>query len=764
MQRTFVLGAVAVAMLALTGCSKGPEATAKELQEHLQRGDAFAAQKKFAEANVEYRNAAALAPRNGEVRFKLAESYGELRQTANAFREFIRAADLLPNDPKVQLRAGNLLLLAGRFEDAQSRAQRVLERQPRNVEALLLNANALARLKKLDDALAGVEEAISIEPERASLYRALAGVQMLRGERDDALASYRKAVEVDPKSVPARLAMAHFWASDGKLVEAEQELKAALQADPQNTTANRALAELYLVTGRVALAEPLIKTAAGAAKGGDGAIMLGDFYLRTRRQQEAKAQYEAVTPEMGRNFVVARVRLAAIARAAGDSVTALDQVAKGLSKAPNDASALALRSSLLREKGDVAGAMSAAKEAVTANPNSASAQFALGRAHEASREVDLAIAAFQRAAQLDANFVDVDLELAGLYLETGQVDAADTWAQSALKKAPESIPALLAVSSVSLAKRDVQAAEPVIRRLTARLPRDPRVLNKVGQLELLKRNRAGAQAAYEKVLETDASNTEALAGFVGIQLQAKRYDLVKSRINAAVQKSPKDGQLLVISARAHAVMQDYARAEQLLRSAIEVSPDLMDGYSLLARILVVEGKADTALKEMEALAARKPDLPGPHLMAGFIYGIQQKKSEAKAAYRRALDIDPKTPIAANNLAYLMADDGENLDEALELAQLAKQMMPKASDVSDTLGWVYYKRGLYGPAVDALREARERAPNDVTIQYHLGLALHRSGQTDEGRKLLEGALKASPAASEAEAARNAIASSARGGAR
>jgi tetratricopeptide (TPR) repeat protein len=435
-----------------------------------------------------------------------------------------------------------------------------------------------------------------------------------------------------------------------------------------------------------------------------------------------------------------------------------------LKQVPNDADSLALRSSLLREKGDVAGALAAAKEAVSSNPNSATGQFALGRAHEASREFEPAIAAFNKAAQLDSSFVDVDLELAGLYLAAGQVDSADTWAHSALKKAPESLAAMLAVSAVTLAKRDVEAAEPLIRRLTARLPNEPNVLSKVGQLELLKHNRVAAQAAYEKALDADASNTEALAGFVGIQLQAKRYDPVKRRIEAAVQKAPRNGQLLVVSARAYAVMNDYARAEQLLRSAIEVSPDLIDGYSLLARVLVAEGKADGALKEMENLSARRPDVPGPHVMAGFIYGIQQKTSDAKAAYRRALAIDPNTPLAANNLAYLLAADGESLDEALQLAQLAKQRMPNASDAADTLGWVYFKKGLYRPAVEALREAHMRAPNDVTIQYHLGLALHRSGSPEEARRLLEVALKASPTAPEAAAARQAIALPASGGAR
>jgi Flp pilus assembly protein TadD len=202
-------------------------------------------------------------------------------------------------------------------------------------------------------------------------------------------------------------------------------------------------------------------------------------------------------------------------------------------------------------------------------------------------------------------------------------------------------------------------------------------------------------------------------------------------------------------------MKDYPRAEQLLRSAIEADPNSTDAYSLLARLLVVEGKADAALKEMESLAARRPDLAGPHVMAGFIYQTQQKRAEAKAAYRRALAIDPRTPVAANNLAYLLADDGESLDEALQLAQLAKSRMPSASYVSDTLGWVFFKRGLYQSSVEALREASKKSPNDVGIQYHLGLALHRLGDTGEARRVLEGALKASPSAPEAVAARQAL---------
>jgi Flp pilus assembly protein TadD len=52
-----------------------------------------------------------------------------MNDAPNALRELARAADLLPRDGEAQIAAGNLLVLAGRFDEAQARARQVLTQE-----------------------------------------------------------------------------------------------------------------------------------------------------------------------------------------------------------------------------------------------------------------------------------------------------------------------------------------------------------------------------------------------------------------------------------------------------------------------------------------------------------------------------------------------------------------------------------------------------------------------------------------------------------
>src|SRR6185436_3114437 len=112
-----------------------PEASVAAANAHF-------AEKKFAEAIVEYRRALQKAPQMGEARYKLAQAYMETRQPALAFREYIYAADLLPDNTEAQLKAADFLLSAGQFEDAKARAASVLARDPNNVHAQIIKGNA----------------------------------------------------------------------------------------------------------------------------------------------------------------------------------------------------------------------------------------------------------------------------------------------------------------------------------------------------------------------------------------------------------------------------------------------------------------------------------------------------------------------------------------------------------------------------------------------------------------------------------------------
>ena len=137
-------------------------------------------------------------------------------------------------------------------------------------------------------------------------------------------------------------------------------------------------------------------------------------------------------------------------------------------------------------------------------------------------------------------------------------------------------------------------------------------------------------------------------------------------------------------------------------------------------------------------------------------------------YRKALAHDDNALFAANNLAWLYAVYGKgNLDEAVRLAQTAVQAAPDVPGFVDTLGWVYYKKGLYGAAAEQLKkavaedEAAARKNNGTpspTYHFHLGAALAANGDKTAGRREIQTALRLSEKTSfpEADDARKTLA--------
>jgi len=143
-------------------------------------------------------------------------------------------------------------------------------------------------------------------------------------------------------------------------------------------------------------------------------------------------------------------------------------------------------------------------------------------------------------------------------------------------------------------------------------------------------------------------------------------------------------------------------------------------------------------------------------MIALMLHSQEKYPEAKQVYQRILAIDPRAVVAANNLAYLYADEGENLDEALSLAQSAKSARPHDADVNDTLGLVYLRRDLPALAKEPLEQSVKAKPRNALYQYHLGLTYLKLGDTAKGRAALERALELEPSFAKAAEVRKALA--------
>ena len=129
----------------------------------------------------------------------------------------------------------------------------------------------------------------------------------------------------------------------------------------------------------------------------------------------------------------------------------------------------------------------------------------------------------------------------------------------------------------------------------------------------------------------------------------------------------------------------------------------------------------------------------PHMLLGTIYDMRGQPDLSEKHYRKALAINPDFAPAANNLAYLLVTQDKDLDLALGLAQKAKETLSDDPGVMDTLGWIYYKKGLIDSAISELRSSAEKMPDNAIVRYHLGLAYAKKGDTTLAKKELQAAL-------------------------
>src|SRR5262249_2421489 len=109
---------------------------------------------------------------------------------------------------------------------------------------------------------------------------------------------------------------------------------------------------------------------------------------------------------------------------------------------------------------------------------------------------------------------------------------------------------------------------------------------------------------------------------------------------------------------------------------------------------------------------------------------------AKENYEQALKINPNFFFAANNLAYILAEEGRDLDVALNWAQVARKMAPENPAVADTLGWLQHKLGRNGLARDQLQFAVSRQPENPIFQYHLAMIYKDIRQIREAENALK----------------------------
>jgi tetratricopeptide (TPR) repeat protein len=705
---------------------------ARTVDDYVRAGDADVHEGRDQEATIEFRRALRLDPRRGDIRLRLGDAFLHLDDVRAALQAYVRAADLLPGDADAQLKAGELLLKTGQFADARARAERALAIDDQRGAALTLRGRARSHLNDVEGAIEDYEAAIARDSTAAgTAYINLGWLRYTHGQYAEAESTFRVAVSALPFLADVRLALANFFWVTHRPAESEDALKGVLDVDVWNVDANRALARLYIASGRAAQAEPYFRALAAGST--DARLTLAQYYIAVRRFDRAREVLEDLvkTPEAADR---ANVRLALLDAAQGNRDLAYVRVRSVLARRPRDVDALLTQAALFHADRKIDHALAAVKVAMDADGTSAAVHMMAARLYSAADRTSDAITEYERVLSLDPTPYHAALELTRIYLAAGQIDRALTYGEQALAVRPRSTVAHDLVARIH-ALGDVDKSAPDIAAVQRALPLSPEGYDLAGLAALAIGDHGLARGAYDRALDIDPDDLQAVAGLAQLEIGAGRGSDALGRIDAYMTRTAPSTDVLFLAARIALAAGESDRAGTLLSVVIDREPHRVKAYAMLADLAIKQGRLDSARAELQRALPENSRLVPLRTMIAMLLEAEGRRAEAEVEYQRVLAIDPRAAVAANNLAWLYVAEGRRLDDALQHAQDAVQRLPNNPYVNDTLGWIFCKKHMASRAIPLLESSARMLPQDAAIHYHLGMAYREAGNAARARDAL-----------------------------
>jgi Flp pilus assembly protein TadD len=171
-------------------------------------------------------------------------------------------------------------------------------------------------------------------------------------------------------------------------------------------------------------------------------------------------------------------------------------------------------------------------------------------------------------------------------------------------------------------------------------------------------------------------------------------------------------------------------------------PTFLPAVLDLAQLDIADGKWEEAGKSLNETVESHPFNLQAQLLMGAVQENRKNFAEAVGHYRKALELDGRSMMALNNLAYILMENANQPEEGFKFAQRAGEVAPDNPVVQDTLGWAFYRKGMYVDAVRYLERAASKQ-QDSTTKFHLGSAYVKMGNRTRGVQMLQSALAMDP---------------------
>ena len=740
---------VFVLLLLAVGCGKKP-------QQYLEAGNRFFEAHKYEDAAINYRNAIQKNPNLAEAYYGLGKTFLAQGKAREAYAAFGRTVELAPQNMDAQRQLANLALAAylsdnrrpkNLYDQLNKLAAGFLARDANSYDGLRLKAYITLNDNQRAEAIGYFRKALQVKPWDPEMAVVLGQVLM----QEDGTAREGEKLILDliqqhKDAGAAYDALYRYYPSTKRPVEAENILKSKVAANPKQATYLLQLAEHYRRGGKVAEMKATIGAILGDAKTfPKGLMRAGDFYNQTGDREQALKYYQQGAQATTDDQLVYQKRAAATLTALGRSDQALSVLDEALRAHSKDPELHMARAVILIAQGKADPALAELQEQDQNRQNNPVVKYQLGRALLLKGKGKEAATAWEEAARLQPNYVEPQLALATYALDNRRYEDAQRRAEQVLKSAPGNVTAQIVRADAWQGLGRVPEAKTLLTNLRQQLPGNLTIDLEYALLSLRDKNPAEAEKVFRAHYTPGQENLRPLTGLVEALFVQKRGEEALRLIQADLAKAPGRPEVEMLLANAQAVAGQSDAAVQTLGQLAAAHPDLPGVHMRLGQIQGGKGDLQAAVADFQKARALAPQSAEPLLALAESEERLGQTDAARQDYQAVLKLDASNLVALNNLAFLTADHGGNLDEALRMITTASQKLPKQPNLSDTLGYVYLKQKKVGSALRVFGDLAQQYPGNATFRFHYGLALLESGSKEDARRELQAALAAKTSA-------------------
>ena len=695
---------IAVLTTGLMACN-GPEARKAKYKEE---GKQYLAAGDYEKAGLAFKNVQQIDPKDWENHYLNAEVLSKQGKLEAAFREYSLVVNQDPNNVMARVRVGQIMLMSRNVEQAEKMAGEALEKQPDNIEALVLKAGVQSAKNDGDGAIATIEKALQLSPDDTQAILMQGSIYAKLNKLDDAISLLKTAIEKHPDNTQFLSMLGGFYVSKQQLPEAEAALSDIIRVEPNNVQHYKSLALFQVATKQVDKAEATLRDAVQKLPDNETAkANLIDFLGEKRSPDVAIAELlpmvEKKPDAYDLKFKLANLQMAkkdpASAEQTLKEVVEQDKLGPSGIKARDKLAAIYVLSKRQAE------AKALIKEVLEVNPRDSDALSLRGEFALMDHKAPEAIADFR----------------------------------SVLVDQPGNIPILKMLAAAHMMNNEDTLAKENLEKVVAQSPKDEAAWLDLAGLYIKAGQKEQGKQQVENLLKNNPNSLKGQEALFKIALNDKQWDKAQEVAKRVQQLYSKDAVGWYMSGLGYQAANKQDAATEAFLQALQRKPDAIEPLNELIKTYMDMKQPEKAIDKLQQIVKQMPTHVVAYNLLGGVYLSQQKFSESKAAFTKALDLKPDWFAPYRSLAVIeMAQ--KNRPEAIAILTKGIDKTKGSLELVVDLGRIYRAAGEHQKVIALFEDSYKLHPDAVVVVNNLASYLteypQAPGDLERAEKLTE----------------------------